>query len=83
MDDFAACKLAESGKPITDRIAFERAYFRGLIELDGRLTKKGDELLHGIEPTACSGWHMGGAEPVAWWVKIRRTHRARQDAKVR
>lgn len=90
MDDHEVCRRAEAGKPINDESAYFRAWFRGLIEEAGvseqgsfaRLTVKGNEFLYGIEPTACSGWHMGGSEPVASWVKIRRAMKARARGKV-
>jgi hypothetical protein len=40
---------------------------RGLIDLSPSLTEKGVMLIDGIEPSACSGWHVGGSEPVGDW----------------
>lgn len=68
MDDHDVCKAVRAGRWITDVAALTRAEERGLVDVlpSGlALTVKGGQLLDGIEPSACSGWHMGGTEPHA------------------
>jgi hypothetical protein len=64
-------RIAE-GELVDDPKALELAIERGLVTAHGALTDKGTALIDGIEPTACSGWHMGGAAPKGDWKAARR-----------
>lgn len=72
MDDRQICLAVRSGTAISDVTALIRAGERGLVDLQPILTKKGFQLLDGIEATACSGWHMGGMPPVGDWREARK-----------
>ena len=72
MTDHQLCRAVRDGAPVTDIFALVRAGERGLVEFDAALTPKGGQLLDGIEPTACSGWHMGGADRAGDWREARK-----------
>ncbi len=76
IDDHEVCRRVAEGLPIEDKNALRRAEERGLVTRHGALTDKGVALIDGIEPTACSGFHMGGRAPVGDWKEARR---ARKD----
>ncbi|RUV23454.1 MULTISPECIES: hypothetical protein [unclassified Mesorhizobium] len=78
MNDHQVCQAVRAGKDLRDFRDLQRTWERGLIDLAPSLTAKGIALLDGIEPTAASGWHMGGAEPVGDWIEVRRTRREAQ-----
>jgi len=69
--DQDVCKAIRNGEPIRDIKALILAAERGLVDLAPALTEKGGHLLDGIEPTAASGWHMGGAPPAGDWKDVR------------
>lgn len=73
--DHNICSHVRRGELPTDAASVDRAEYRGLLTYTRygalRLTPKGVALLDGIQPTACSGAHMGG--PGRDWRKTWRT----------
>ncbi|MER8615992.1 hypothetical protein NKG99_03925 [Mesorhizobium sp. M1409] len=80
LTDIDVCKAVRAGNRVANYRALFLAEERGLIDLAPTLTLKGIALLDGIEPTAASGWHMGGATPAGDWKAARRARRERSQA---
>lgn len=80
MNDHHVCQAVCRNKEVQLFSDLQRAWERGLIELNPKLTQKGAALLDGIEPSACSGWHLGGAPAAADWKAVRRSRRVRSQA---
>lgn len=80
MTDHDVCQAIRAGKRVVDSRALFLADERGLVDLQPTLTAKGIALLDGIEPTACSGEHMGGAVPAGNWQVVRRKYLKREKS---